>query len=72
MAERVTLWFDGRIRVEVDADEFEIIKMMMQDAGADKNLFKTMVVVNDLVKQGYTKGEAMRLCILARSELNKT
>lgn len=63
---QITLWMDGRIPVTVDEEEFEIIKLMVAEAGGDKDLKKLRPVVDELVKQGYRRGHAMELCILAR------
>lgn len=63
----ITLLMDGRTPISVDEEEFEIIKLMVQDAGALTDRSKMMGVVNDLVSQKYPKVRAMELCILAAS-----
>lgn len=57
--------------VVIDEEEFEIIKMMVQDAGADQKagLPKLRVVIDELKKQGYTDTRARTLALLARGFL---
>ena len=71
MAKKITLLMDGRTPVEVDEEEFELIKLMVQEVGAHLDFFKISVVTKNLVAQGYQPARARELCILARSELNK-
>lgn len=69
MAGEITLMMDGRASVTVDSEEFEIIKLMVQEAGGHLNLQNVNAVINELIKQGYLRSRAMELCILARREL---
>lgn len=54
----------------IDEEEFELIKMMVAEAGADKELCKLPAVVNDLKKQGYPMDKAFKFAHLARGFLN--
>jgi len=69
-SESITLWFDGRIPIEVDREEFAIIKMMIEDAGAVNDRKAMIGVINDLESQGYQRHRAMNLCIMAIRELD--
>jgi len=66
----MTLYIDGRIPIHVDREEFQIIKMTIEDAGAvnDQKAFKK--VVQSLMDQEYSAYRAINLCVLARGELN--
>jgi len=75
-----TLWWHfakpGKkpIPIEIDEEEFEIIKLMVLDYKADDpaDYGRIMYVVNDLVLQGYDKERANELVILARKDLRKS
>ncbi len=69
MAEEISLYVDGSEEIKIDADEFGIIKLMIEEAGARDNLAKLKDVIADLVVQGYNKTRAMNVCLLARREL---
>lgn len=53
----------------IDEEEFELIKMMVQDHGADKELSKLPAVISELKKQGYADNKARTLALLARGFL---
>ena len=69
MSKTLTLWRDARVSIEVDDEEFEIIKIMIEEAGADQNSSKVHSVVLELEKQGYKRHRAISLGVLARREL---
>lgn len=69
-SERIVLWFDGRVRVEVDREEYELIKLMLKDAGMEQSQKAAFGVMRDLESQGYARNLAMMLCIMARRELS--
>lgn len=68
--ETITLWVDGRKPVRVDREEFAIIKLMIEDAGAVRDRRAMIKVINDLISQGYARHRAMDLCIMAKGELD--
>ena len=57
--------------IVVDEEEFELIKMMLQEAGfvGDAPLKSCLVVIENLEKQGYDKTEARRLAHMATGSL---
>ena len=61
----ITMYMDGRLPVTVDEDEFELIKVMVAEAGGD--LKAGLHVANELVAQGYEPFYARQLVVLARS-----
>lgn len=69
---RIRLYADGRPWIMIDADEFEIIKMMVEDAGGldpEKPKFEVLkMVYEDLEAQGYGS-QAKMLAIVARNAL---
>ena len=69
MSKMITLMMDGRIPVEVDEDEFELIKMMVEEVGAKDDFSKLKVVIDDLVGQGYKRPRAMQLAVMSRHRL---
>lgn len=64
-----TLWWDQRVPIEIDSDDFEIIKLMVLDTGAATDISKWDIVIDALIKQGYDKYRAKELVILARKDL---
>ena len=66
MSKNITIMMDNRIPIMVDDEEFEIIKIMVEESGAKDDLKKLRGVIEELVKQGYDKSHARTLCVLAR------
>jgi len=61
-------WDTSSLRV--DEDEFQLIVLMLQDAGWKPYDSKAQVqVARDLMGQGYEKSRAMRLVHMASGEL---
>ena len=69
-ADMITLNFQGRIPVEVGREEFEIIKLMVTDAGAIYDPKAHAKVVKELMSQGYTLSRASMLCSCAADKLD--
>lgn len=69
MAEKITLRGNGGITYEIDSEEFEIIKLMVEEAGAKDKQKNIMGPVKELVDQRYGLVDAIRLCIFARHAL---
>ena len=63
------LRLDCGTSIEVDEEDFEIIKLLLKDVGADLDLKKVIDVVRDLVAQGWGKLRAIEVCLLARKEI---
>jgi len=61
---------DGR-KIVINSDDFEIIKLMVQNAGADCSILKIPPVCAELETQGYTHQQAFDLIVVARIELRK-
>jgi SOS response regulatory protein OraA/RecX len=69
MAKEILLKWDTS-ELRVDEDEFELVVMMLRDAGWRPNDTKTQVqVARDLMNQGYERSRAMRLAHMAAGEL---
>ena len=51
---QITLLMDGKIPIQVDEDDFEIIKLMIEEVGADKDLRLLKNVIDDLISQGWS------------------
>ncbi len=69
MAKEIELVWDTS-SLCVDEDEFQLVVMLLQDAGWSPNDTKTKVrVIRDLVGQGYEQSRAMRLVHMASGEL---
>jgi hypothetical protein len=65
----LTLWWDGRTPVQVDQDEFEIIKMMIREKDPAGGIKTLLPMVRELESQGYSNTRAKTLAILARGEV---
>lgn len=69
MAKEIALEWDTS-RLRVDEDEFQLVVMMLQDAGWSPHDTKTQVqVARELMSQGYEKSRAMKLVHMASGEL---
>lgn len=68
MSQRIRVRWDTSVAV-IDEEEFELIKMMVTEAGGDKELSKLPTVVNELKKQGYADDKALKFALLARGVL---
>jgi len=69
MAKEIVLAWDIS-ELHVDEDEFELIVMMLREAGWHPNDSKAQVkVARELMNQGYEKSRAMRLVHMASGEL---
>lgn len=69
MAKEVRLEWDTS-SLRVDENEFQLVVMMLQDAGWRPNDTKIQVqVTRELMNQGYDKSRAMRLVHMASGEL---
>lgn len=66
---KITMYMDGKIPITVDEEEFEIVKLMVVDAGADQDDTKVRGVIKDLIAQGFATGRAINLVVLACSSL---
>ena len=67
---KLTLYWDGRTPIEVDQEEFAIIRMMLEEVGGvnPASTRESQSVVNNLVGQGYELRRARELVILARTQ----
>lgn len=69
MAKEIVLKWDVS-ELRVDEDEFQLVVMMLQDAGWKLYDAKAQVqVVRELMSQGYERHRAMRLVHMASGEL---
>lgn len=69
MAKEIRLEWDTS-SLRVDEDEFQIVVLMLQDAGWKPHDTKAQVqVVRDLMSQGYEKSRAIGLAHMASGEL---
>lgn len=69
MAKEIRLEWDTSI-LQVDEDEFQLVVLMLQDAGWKPNDANVQVqVARDLMSQGYDKSRAIRLVHMASGEL---
>jgi hypothetical protein len=69
MAKEIRLEWDTS-SLRVDEDEFQLVVLMLQDAGWKPSDTKTQVqVARDLMGQGYDRSRAMRLVHMASGEL---
>lgn len=69
MAKEIRLEWDTS-SLRVDEDEFQLVVMMLQDAGWSPNDTKIQAqVARELMNQGYDKSRAMRLVHMASGEL---
>lgn len=70
MAKEIRLEWDA-LSLRVDEDEFQLIIMMLQDAGwtPQNNLKKVAQVARELINQGYEKSHARQLALMASGEL---
>lgn len=69
MAKEIVLEWDIS-RLRVDEDEFQLVVMMLQDAGWSPHDTKTPArIAQELMNQGYERSRAMRLVLMAVGEL---
>jgi hypothetical protein len=73
MAKKIRLKWDMST-LQVDEDEFQLVILMLQDAGWELNDAKIRVrtqaqVARDLTNQGYEKSRALNLVHMASGEL---
>jgi len=69
MAKEIRLEWDTS-SLRVDKDEFQLVVLMLQDAGWKQHDVKVQVqIIRDLMSQGYEKPRAMSLVHMASGEL---
>jgi hypothetical protein len=62
---------DGKIPIRVDEEDFEVIKLMVTQAGAVDDTNRACDVIRELMKQGYVRSHAVEVVTMARSELRR-
>jgi hypothetical protein len=65
----ITLRFDGRKEVRVDEEEFEILKLMVEEFENSGEIQWLRRLIQELEKQGYEHFRAQELAILAKREV---
>jgi hypothetical protein len=68
---QITLMMDGKIPIRVDEEDFEVIKLMVTQAGAVDDTNRACDVIRELMKQGYVRSHAVEVVTMARSELRR-
>lgn len=68
MSQKLTLWMDGRIPVVVDREEFAIVRLMVEAAGAHQSIERVPDVMHEMIQQGYSRARALDIIILARNQ----